>query len=224
MISSVLVRLDDVNKQASQVQRIGRYSDLVAYYAKVGIYLPKVQHGPDRVLSAKSKYPRATYDEVLIYQLAHRQLTLQLGLPIDIQWRKVLAVRLSRIFTLPVKYIVRADAHQLATQFLEYPRDVQRAARGDGAHIVLVFCLLSLIHGHSCRTVNHCTRSCTQVALPYRLRVRDVQPLIAYRASVLCAAVNGRETATDSRAPAPRWLIHHAMAQQPQTSVTYTLI
>ena len=98
-----------VKELSSAVDRVSVVDD-----ANGIVRFANVQHRLDEVFSIQAEHPRNADDEVFLQRPADCQFTLQFRLTVDIQWLVILAIRLPRRSSLPIKHIIRADVSHLA--------------------------------------------------------------------------------------------------------------
>lgn len=91
--------------------------------------------------------PENADHEVILHRIAHRQLSVQLTLAVDIQLRIVLAVRRPWGFSLTVEHIVGGQIQQLAAAGFAGICDVLGAAHIDPAYHFFFLFVFCRIHG-----------------------------------------------------------------------------
>ena len=90
-----------------------RAADLVADHPDSIMGAAHVYHGLDEVLSIQAEHPGDPHYEILVRGAAYRQFSFEFGLPVVIERRVILVVRLPRSRALSVEYVVGREIYDL---------------------------------------------------------------------------------------------------------------
>ena len=216
MIIAVFFGFIHINQQPRQIVCVRRRADLIVDHANRVVGFPDIQHRLDEILSIQAEYPRDADDEILLKRPADRQLTLELGLPIDVQRPVIPAIRLPRFGSLSVKHVIRADVCHLAAQLFAGVRHVLRASHIDRAHLFRLFGLLCQIHRRPRRAMDHSVRLYVRHDPLHSGSVGNIQRHIRrlrHRGAVRHAAIAFLNVRSDAFMAAPDQLVHHVVAE-----------